>query len=183
MSGDRVLPFVVGRSVRGKGFYGREAHLAEILDGPRDSLWLLGTGRIGKTSLLKHTELLADGTPERGSLPLFWDLQGADSLEKLSLGQQLAKAREQLSIGAFRHNVEFFSALLERLRRAGEQGYRVDPHMLSRVEGKIEHAGLRDEMSARLLRRLPAILRETVNGGYFRFSYGWKSVAQDLLLR
>ena len=51
-------PFVVGQWVRGEQFYGRRALIDEILTGPRNSLWLLGTRRIGKTSLLKQVEHL-----------------------------------------------------------------------------------------------------------------------------
>jgi len=79
-----AVPFVVGQWVRGESFYGREAEIAEVLDGSRNCLWLLGTSRIGKTSLLKQLELLTASSPEKGFLPLFWDLQGADSLVDLN---------------------------------------------------------------------------------------------------
>ena len=46
-------PYVVGQWVRGPRFYGRVSQIEEILDGPRNSLWVLGTRRIGKTSLLR----------------------------------------------------------------------------------------------------------------------------------
>jgi RNA polymerase sigma factor (TIGR02999 family) len=84
--------------VRGEHFYGRQAHITEILDGPRDCLWLLGTRCIGKTSLLKHIELLTERSPERGYVPLFWDLQGVDGLAELSLAfhDSLAEAAARL---------------------------------------------------------------------------------------
>ena len=52
--------------------------------GPRNSLWVLGTRRIGKTSLLKQIEHL---TSSEGSayVPIFWDLQGADDPDELKL--------------------------------------------------------------------------------------------------
>ena len=53
-----VKPYTVGQWVRGEGFYGREALIGEILDGPRRQVWLLGTRRVGKTSLLKQLEHL-----------------------------------------------------------------------------------------------------------------------------
>ncbi len=46
-------PYVVGQWVRGKKFYGRPDLIQEILHGNRNWLWLLGTRRIGKTSVLK----------------------------------------------------------------------------------------------------------------------------------
>jgi hypothetical protein len=77
-------PFVVGQWVRGERFYGRKALIEEILNGPRNSLWVLGTRRIGKTSLLKQLEHL---TSSEGSeyVPIFWDFQGADDPKELNL--------------------------------------------------------------------------------------------------
>lgn len=75
------IPYVVGQWVRGPAFYGRSALIHEILDGPRNSIWLLGTRRIGKTSILKQLERIAD---ER-YLPVFWDFQGAEDVGELSL--------------------------------------------------------------------------------------------------
>lgn len=71
-------PYVVGQWVRGDRFYGRRKELSEILDGHRESLWLLGIRRIGKTSLLRQVEHLARNEP-RGYFPMFWDLQGAEN--------------------------------------------------------------------------------------------------------
>ena len=81
-----VAPFVVGQWVRGERFYGRTALIEEILSGPRNWLWLLGTRRIGKTSLLKQVEHLTTGQPERGYFPIFWDFQGADTVDELHAG-------------------------------------------------------------------------------------------------
>ena len=51
------------------------------------------------------------------------------------------------------------------------------------MRAKIAHCRTRDRMSARFFARLPDIARETLNRGYWRFSYGVKSLLQDLLLR
>jgi DNA-binding winged helix-turn-helix (wHTH) protein len=92
------LPYVVGQWVRGDTFYGRQQQIAEILDGNRNWLWLLGTRRIGKTSLLKQLEHIAAASPERGLFPLFWDLQGADRPDDLHLdfAEALLEAEERL---------------------------------------------------------------------------------------
>ena len=92
------VPFVIGQWVRGERFYGRDRLITEILDGPRNGLWLLGTRRIGKTSLLKQIEHLATVNPERGYFPLFWDLQGADDPAELHAGfaDALLDAEERL---------------------------------------------------------------------------------------
>lgn len=104
-------------------------------------------------------------------------------LQRFSLREQFTKAREQLEIGAFRHNVEFFTTVRDRFMEVQGRGFEVDPAVLALTEGKIAHARRRDQMSSRLLARLPAILSETLKRGYWRYGYGWKSLAQDLLLR
>jgi len=80
-----TVPFVVGQWVRKENFYGRTAVIDEVLGGNRNWLWLLGTRRIGKTSMLKQLEYLALTSPDLGFLPVFWDLQGADRPEELHL--------------------------------------------------------------------------------------------------
>ncbi len=78
--------YVVGQWVRGAQFYGRRTQLAEVLDGPRDCLWVLGTRVSGKTSVLRQLELLADSEPAHGLVPVFWDLQGAEKPSDLDHG-------------------------------------------------------------------------------------------------
>jgi predicted AAA+ superfamily ATPase len=94
----KAVPFVVGQWVRGERFYGRAAQVTEILDGHRQAIWLLGTRRIGKTSLLRQLEHLTSTAPERGFFPLFWDLQGAAAPNELHLGfaDALLDAEERL---------------------------------------------------------------------------------------
>ncbi len=78
-----TIPYVIGQWVRGERFYGRRRLLAEILEGPRNSMWVLGTRRVGKTSLLKQLEHVAAqaGGPW---IPVFWDLQGATNPDELN---------------------------------------------------------------------------------------------------
>jgi tRNA A-37 threonylcarbamoyl transferase component Bud32 len=92
------IPFVVGQWVRGRRFYGRAALIEEILEGPRSSVWLLGTRRVGKTSLLKQIEHLAHTAPKRRFFPLFWDFQGAEEPGELHLNfaDALLDAEERL---------------------------------------------------------------------------------------
>jgi DNA-binding winged helix-turn-helix (wHTH) protein len=117
------LPYVVGQWVRGGTFYGRREQIAEILDGNRNWLWLLGTRRIGKTSLLKQLEHIAAASPERGFFPLFWDLQGADRPDDLHLdfAEALLDAEERLHGAGIRpdelRSEDLFDSL-GRLRRA-----------------------------------------------------------------
>ncbi|MDH3338347.1 MAG: winged helix-turn-helix domain-containing protein [Gammaproteobacteria bacterium] len=117
-----AIPFVVGQWVRGDRFYGREAQIEEIFEGHRNCIWLLGTRRIGKTSLLKQLEHIAETSRGRRYFPIFWDFQGAETADELHLnfGDALLDADERLErIGLDIKEVEaedlFVS--LERLRR------------------------------------------------------------------
>ena len=121
-SGLPMIPFVVGQWVRGNRFYGRTAQIKEILEGNRNCIWLLGTRRIGKTSLLKQIEYIAEVSKDHSYFPIFWDFQGVEAPEEFhrSFGDALLDADEQLErIGLSVEDVEaedlFVS--LERLRR------------------------------------------------------------------
>ncbi len=72
------VPYVVGRWVRGDQHYGRRRLIHYLLHVPDSALWLVGTRRMGKTSLLRQLEFEAD-RPESNLVPLFWDLQGCDT--------------------------------------------------------------------------------------------------------
>lgn len=97
-------------------------------------------------------------------------------IQKLDFLGQLEKAREQLRTGAFLYAVEFFQAARERLAVA-------PPQTLARIDQKILHGRRRAEMSPHLGRRVVDVLEEIRSRRYWRYSYGWKSVAQDLFLR
>ena len=98
MTKSSSIPFVVGQWVRGERFYGRSEQLSEILDGNRNWVWLLGTRRVGKTSLLKQLEYLTASSPERGYFPVLWDLQGSEDPAELHLdfGDALLDAEERM---------------------------------------------------------------------------------------
>jgi glycosyltransferase involved in cell wall biosynthesis len=112
-------------------------------------------------------------------------LHGANQfgLQRFNLREQLGKAREQLAIGAFEHNVKFFQAASERFRAVADKGFHPRRSVVDLTEGKIRHAGLRNRMNSGFFARLPTIAQEVLNRGYWRFGYGSKSVAQDLFLR
>jgi len=95
----RTIPFVVGQWVRREDFYGRAKVIEEVLTGNRNWLWLLGTRRVGKTSILKQLEHLAMSSPNHEFLPLFWDLQGTDRPDELHLdfADALLDAEERLA--------------------------------------------------------------------------------------
>ncbi len=78
-----VTPYVVGQWVRAERFYGRGALIQEILEGNRNCLWILGTRRVGKTSILKQLEQLTANEPSPRYVPLFWDFQGSQEAADL----------------------------------------------------------------------------------------------------
>lgn len=77
------MPYVVGRWVRGRNHYGRERLIEQLLEGPDSAIWLVGTRRMGKTSLLRQLEVIASH-PDSNLVPLFWDMQGSRTVIDLS---------------------------------------------------------------------------------------------------
>lgn len=121
-SGTAPIPFVVGQWVRGERFYGRTAQIEEIFEGHRNCIWLLGTRRVGKTSLLKQLEYIAATSREQRYFPIFWDFQGAENAAELHLnfGDAILDADERFeALGISVEDVEAddLFVCLERLRR------------------------------------------------------------------
>jgi AAA domain len=79
-------PFIAGSWVRAENFFGRAATLRDILEGERDSLWVVGARRLGKTSLLKEMEYRVQQSPQTPYVPLYWDLQGSADARGLADG-------------------------------------------------------------------------------------------------
>ena len=70
-------PYITGAYVAGNNHYGRVHLLDYLLHSAGRAYWVVGTRRIGKTSLLRQLELLAAAGDRY--VPLFWDMQGCDS--------------------------------------------------------------------------------------------------------
>jgi len=111
-------------------------------------------------------------------------------LEKPSLRTQLRKAREQLrddaaseAENAFAYADHFFSAASNRLADSNPARFAASSGTLAAIDSKIAHSRCRARMPSKLWARMPAILGEAVNGNYWRYAYGIKSVAQDLWMR
>ncbi len=77
-------PFIVGSFVRGEDFFGRQALVSEILEGERQSIWVLGARRLGKTSLLRELEHRVQRSRETPFVALYWDLQGSGDARGLA---------------------------------------------------------------------------------------------------
>lgn len=155
-----AIPYVIGQWVRGDRFYGRAAQIEEILHGPRNCIWLLGTRRVGKTSLLKQIEHIAETSPERRYLPVFWDLQGAETPEELHLNfsDALLDADERLArIGIALQDVEagdLFVSLNKLRRLLRERNWR-----LLLLCDEVEELIKLHEKDASLLRKLRHIMQ------------------------
>jgi AAA domain len=79
-------PFIAGSWVRADNFFGRTSILREILEGERDSLWVVGARRLGKTSLLKELEYRVQQSRDTPFAALYWDLQGSGDARGLAEG-------------------------------------------------------------------------------------------------
>ena len=51
-------PYTVGRWLRGADHYGREQLLEYLISAEDPAIWVVGTRRMGKTSLLRQLEWL-----------------------------------------------------------------------------------------------------------------------------
>ena len=76
-------PYVVGRWVRGLEHYDRQSLIEHLLNDHDTAIWVVGTRRMGKTSLLRQIEHVTE-QPESPYVPLFWDLQGHASADQLT---------------------------------------------------------------------------------------------------
>ena len=72
-------PYTVGRWLRGPDHYGREQLLEYLMSAEDPAIWVVGTRRMGKTSLLRQLEWLITRQDDARAVPLFWDLQGSET--------------------------------------------------------------------------------------------------------
>ena len=80
----RINPFIVGDWIkRDKDFFGRADLIEKYLALDRQYCWLIGSRRMGKTSLLRY--LQRQYQKQDGLLPLFWDVSGANSAYDLKI--------------------------------------------------------------------------------------------------
>lgn len=73
-------PYVVGGWVSGARYYGNVRLRHNLLHGSNDYLWVIGTRRVGKTSLLRQLAEQADSE----YIPIYWDMQGCQTDQDLS---------------------------------------------------------------------------------------------------
>lgn len=85
--------------------------------------------------------------------------------------------------GAASHleEIERFKQLRDRIRKHPTD-FPYAQCALSGIERKVSHLTHRAQLPPRRLARIPIVLRESFNLGYWRYSAGWSSIAKDLLL-
>ena len=124
-------PFIAGNWVRAERFFGRGPLLHDILDGKYSYVWIAGTRRLGKTSLLKQIEYLCEQPKFSGRyIALFWNMQGAGDLDGMaeSLLESVEDAEERFGeIGVTADELEGKSLfeMLRGLKRAARQANRI----------------------------------------------------------
>jgi hypothetical protein len=102
-------------------------------------------------------------------------------LRRYGLLGQIRMAGHQIRTKAFEYTADLHEAAYQRL--AGNVQWPVAPHTLELFAEKIRHSRLRHDMPAGRFSRLGIISSELRNGNYSKYSYGYKSVLQDLMLR
>ena len=113
---------------------------------------------------------------------IHYRLHGANQigLRRFDLRDQFQQAKRQLETGALEYAVAFFDEACQRLASAEEP---IRPGALEAYQRKLAHARWRCDLPDGRLARAPGVAIEAMRGGYRRYGYGWKSAAQDLLLR
>jgi len=77
-------PYIVGRWLRGDDHYGRHKLIDHLLNTEDQATWLVGTRRMGKTSVLRQMEWTVEHDPASRYVPLFWDLQACETAPDLA---------------------------------------------------------------------------------------------------
>ena len=90
------------------------------------------------------------------------------------------RRRKRQGRGLYAATADNYAQAWERLSRAEDR--LLDRSILAALAGKIDHWRTRARMRVDPAWRGPTIARELVRGSYERYSAGWKSVAEDVLL-
>ena len=107
-------------------------------------------------------------------------------IRKLNLLEQYQEAKAQLKMGGLSAQLKLNEILEERLSEAVSSGlYSLRPNLFNLIQQKQAHMKTRIELRQHKklsIKKLGMIGKEAVSGRYARYSYGYKSVLQDLFL-
>ena len=187
-------PYTVGRWLRGADHYGREQLLEYLMSATDPAIWVVGTRRMGKTSLLRQLEWLLTKQEDASFVPLFWDLQGSESKEdfdyELFLAVEDEAARFQalgVDVGSLygRDAIHILRSLQRALRQHNKQLLLLideaeawislaknDYQALARLRKAFQSGGMRTIMtSTKLLMQLNDLTRNWLTSPFlFGFS-------------
>ena len=102
-------------------------------------------------------------------------------MRKYGLLGQIKMARRQIETRAFAHLADLHAAAADRL--TGQTRWQVRPGVIRLLRAKSDHSKIRRDLPASLFSRLGPVAAEWHRGNYGKFSYGYKSLLQDLFLR
>lgn len=93
----------------------------------------------------------------------------------------IAQAQTRGSI--FHHEeIDRFRQLQDRLK-IRQPDFPYAQKALNEIERKVAHLAHRAQLPRTRVARIPLVLRESFNLGYWRYSAGWNSIARDLVIR
>jgi glycosyltransferase involved in cell wall biosynthesis len=110
-------------------------------------------------------------------------LHGANQvgMRKFGLLDQIRMARHQIKSNTFDYLARLNQAMHDRLE--SQQAWPAKPGALELLREKIRHSEVRHQLPTNRLTRLGIIANELRRANYRKYSYGFKSVLQDLFLR
>jgi hypothetical protein len=149
-------PYIVGSYVTGPRHYGRHKVIDYVLNNPDEAVWVVSNRRMGKTSLLRQTEILTS-VADSPYVPIFWDVQGcgtaADLARELYYAFEDADRRlNALGIDVPSLEGEDVRGLLRAARRAAEQAGRKLLLLIDEAEAFL-NVGRHDSQELQLLRK------------------------------
>jgi glycosyltransferase involved in cell wall biosynthesis len=78
--------------------------------------------------------------------------------------------------------IERFHEFRDRLEKRADD-FPIGAYALTEITRKISHLEHRARLPQMRVARIPGVLRQTLNGDYWRYSTGWNSIAKDLAIR
>jgi len=98
-----------------------------------------------------------------------------------SLKSRMAEARAR-GESFYVHEIDRFRQLHEHLEIHGDE-FPGANYAQRAIRQKVAHLEHRARLSTARADRIPKVLREALNGNYWRYSGGWVSIAKDMIIR
>ena len=98
-----------------------------------------------------------------------------------TLRERMRKARITMA-NSYLDEVELFREFRDKLEKH-RASFPSAECALNEIERKISHLEHRARLPGPRVARIPRVLRQTLNGDYWRYSTGWNSIAKDLVIR